>query len=121
MRPAPVLLLTDARILTPRGEIPRGYVALAGERIAAVGREAPRRKSGRVRSLEGRWLLPGFVDLQVNGGGGFDFADPDPAHRAAAASFHLRHGTTTLLPTLITDTLPRLKSALTALAADLTA
>jgi len=121
VRPAPVLLLTDARILTPRGEIPRGYVALAGERIAAVGRGAPRRKSGRVRSLGGRWLVPGFVDLQVNGGGGFDFADPDPAHRGAAAAFHLRHGTTTLLPTLITDTLPRLKSALTALAADLTA
>ncbi|MGH7408561.1 MAG: N-acetylglucosamine-6-phosphate deacetylase [Candidatus Methylomirabilales bacterium] len=121
MRPAPLLLLTDAHIFTPRGEIPRGYVVLAGDRIAAVGRGAPRRKSGRVRSLEGRLLLPGFVDLQVNGGGGFDFADPDPAHRRAAATFHLRHGTTTLLPTLITDTLPRLRSALGAIAADLTA
>ncbi|MGH7408959.1 MAG: N-acetylglucosamine-6-phosphate deacetylase, partial [Candidatus Methylomirabilales bacterium] len=121
MKPPLSLILTDARIFTPRGEIPRGYVALAGDRIAAVGRGAPRRTSGRVRSLEGRLLLPGFVDLQVNGGGGFDFADPDPAHRAAAATFHLRHGTTTLLPTIITDTLSRLKSALRALAADLAA
>lgn len=120
MRPAQPLLLTDARIFTPRGEIPRGYVAVAGDRIAAVGRGAPRRKTGRTRSLEGRLLLPGFVDLQVNGGGGFDFADPDPAHRKAAAAFHLRHGTTTLLPTLITDTLPRLERALRALAADVT-
>jgi N-acetylglucosamine-6-phosphate deacetylase len=121
VKPALSLILTDARIFTPRGEIPRGYVVLAGDRIADVGRGTPRRKSGRVRSLEGRLLLPGFVDLQVNGGGGYDFADPDPGHRAAAAAYHLRHGTTTLLPTLITDTLPRLKSALGAIAADLTA
>lgn len=120
MRPAPSLLLTDARIFTPREEIPRGYVAVSGDRIAAVGRGAPRRKTGRIRSLEGRLLLPGFVDLQVNGGGGFDFADPDPAHREAAAAFHLRHGTTTLLPTVITDVIPRLEGALRALAADVT-
>lgn len=119
MRTAPSLLLTDARIFTPAAEIPRGYVALAGDRIAAVGRGTPRRKAGRVRSLEGRLLLPGFVDLQVNGGGGFDFADPDPARREGAAAFHLGRGTTTLLPTLITDALPRLERALTALAADL--
>ncbi len=121
MRRAAPLLLTDARIFTPRGEIPRGYVALTGDRITAVGRGAPRGKSGRSRSLEGRLILPGFVDHQVNGGGGFDFADPDPAHRAAAATFHLCHGTTTLLPTIITNTLPRLTSALAAIAADLRA
>src|SRR5262249_30274280 len=54
---------------------------------------------------EGLWLAPGFIDCQVNGGGDALFNDaptPDTIDRIAAA--HLRLGTTSLLPTLITDT-----------------
>jgi N-acetylglucosamine-6-phosphate deacetylase len=52
-----------------------------------------------------QWIVPGFVDLQVNGGGGIRFGDEtsaDAIHTITAA--HARFGTTKLLPTLITDT-----------------
>ena len=57
-------------------------------------------------------LAPGFIDAQVNGGGGALFNDsPDlPTLRAIAAA-HRRFGTTALLPTLITDTPDKMRQA----------
>ena len=52
----------------------------------------------------GIWLAPGFVDLQVNGGGDLLFNDaPTPQTLRTIAAAHRRYGTTGLLPTLITD------------------
>ena len=54
--------------------------------------------------LDGGILSPGFVDLQVNGGGGVMLNDvPDIAGLATICAAHARLGTTGLLPTLITD------------------
>jgi N-acetylglucosamine-6-phosphate deacetylase len=53
---------------------------------------------------EGIWLAPGFVDVQVNGGGDLLFNDSPTAETILAiAAAHRRFGTTGLLPTLITD------------------
>ncbi len=60
-------------------------------------------------------LCPGFIDLQVNGGGGVMFND-DPCVETLAriAGTHGRLGTTALLPTLITDTPARTAAAIEA-------
>lgn len=79
------VLAAEGRIqaVLPRGEVPA---------------EAARVPLGDVD------LAPGFVDVQVNGGGGALFNDaPDLACLETIAAAHLRFGTTTLLPTLITD------------------
>jgi len=55
-------------------------------------------------TLEGGLLVPGFVDLQVNGGGGALFNDqPSVDGIRTICAAHARFGTTALLPTLITD------------------
>jgi len=55
--------------------------------------------------LDGGILSPGFVDLQVNGGGGVMFNDsPDVNTLATIAAAHRGLGTAAFLPTLITDT-----------------
>ncbi len=62
--------------------------------------------SGRedVTRLEGGILAPGFIDVQVNGGGGRMFNnEPSVETTAVIAAAHRRYGTTSLLPTLITD------------------
>jgi N-acetylglucosamine-6-phosphate deacetylase len=67
---------------------------------------AESRMPARVRrhELAGGVLVPGFIDLQVNGGGGVQFnADPTPEGIGRIAQAHRRHGTTGLLPTVITD------------------
>jgi N-acetylglucosamine-6-phosphate deacetylase len=64
---------------------------------------------------QGAWLAPGFIDLQVNGGGDVLFNDdPTPQVIAAIAAAHRRFGTTALLPTLITDTPAKMRAALEA-------
>jgi N-acetylglucosamine-6-phosphate deacetylase len=80
---------------------------------------APR--SGLPRSCEiveappGCWLAPGFIDIQVNGGGDVLFnADPTPEGVARIVQAHRRFGTTALLPTLITDTDETMARALSA-------
>ena len=78
-------------------------VVVYGERIAQI---VPRAEAGTPCTAlpDGAWLAPGFVDLQVNGGGDVLFNDaPTVESIAAIAAAHRRFGTTGFLPTLITD------------------
>ncbi len=64
---------------------------------------------------EGAWLAPGFIDCQVNGGGDVLFNDePTVDGIAAIAAAHRTFGTTSLLPTLITDRQDKMRGALDA-------
>jgi N-acetylglucosamine-6-phosphate deacetylase len=69
-------------------------------------------------ALDGGIIAPGFVDLQVNGGGGVMFNDDQSiAALEAIAAAHAATGTRALLPTLITDTPDRSRAAIAAVAA----
>src|SRR6516225_8203590 len=60
----------------------------------------------------GAWLVPGFIDLQVNGGGDVLFNNsPTPDGIARIVAAHRKFGTTSLLPTLITETFEKMKAA----------
>jgi N-acetylglucosamine-6-phosphate deacetylase len=64
---------------------------------------------------DGAWLAPGFIDVQVNGGGDVLFnADPTQATLLRIAAAHRNFGTTSLLATLISDTLATMGAALEA-------
>lgn len=68
-----------------------------------------------VVELDGGYLCPGFVDLQVNGGGGVMFNDePSVATLRCMAQAHLSLGTTSFLPTLITDQSDKVSKAVAA-------
>ena len=97
--------LVNARVLGDAGFIDGATVLLDGTRIAdvVVGSD-PRVRAAQVVDLDGCMLAPGFIDCQVNGGGGVLFNNAptlDGIARIAAA--HRRFGTTGLLPTLISD------------------
>jgi len=63
----------------------------------------------------GVWLAPGFIDLQVNGGGDVLFNDaPTPQTIRQIVAAHRRFGTTALLPTLISDSSAKMNSAVAA-------
>jgi N-acetylglucosamine-6-phosphate deacetylase len=94
----------DAAVLIEDGRI-RGLAA-PGE----VPRDWPQR-----RLPDGALLAPGFIDLQVNGGGGILLNDdPTPEGMRAIARAHRRYGTTACLPTLITDSRPQTQAAIAA-------
>ncbi|MGH7023207.1 MAG: N-acetylglucosamine-6-phosphate deacetylase [Caulobacteraceae bacterium] len=107
--------LVGGRVMTDRGLEDGLAVVLAGERIASVGPAASIPPSVPRRDLNGGVLLPGFIDIQVNGGGGVLFNDsPTPAAIAAIGAAHRRFGTTGFLPTLISDELSVVGAAMEA-------
>jgi N-acetylglucosamine-6-phosphate deacetylase len=90
-------LIAEGRIvgLAPWGEIPSDW--------------------RQMRLPPGAFLAPGFVDLQVNGGGGVLLNDqPTAGGMRAIARAHRRYGTTACLPTLITDTHEQMRAAIAA-------
>jgi N-acetylglucosamine-6-phosphate deacetylase len=119
--PAQSRLLLAAVVCTPEEEIAAGYVRVAGGRIVAVGRQAELterdRREGEVHHLGDAVLAPGFVDLHINGGAGADFLEASETGDLAALRLHLAHGTTALLPTLITARHQEIVDALRVLAA----
>jgi len=103
--------LVNGRILTARG-LEAATVVIEGDRIAKV-RPAVSGETGL--DLGGGVLLPGFIDTQVNGGGGALFNDsPTVAAIAEIGAAHRRFGTTGFLPTLISDDLAAVATAIAA-------
>lgn len=91
-------VLTGARVVTASAVLDDGWVRLDEARIAEVGSGRPR---GEVLDLGGGWLVPGYIDIHTHGGGGHDVAR-SPEDMAASVAFHLRHGTTRTLISLVT-------------------
>ena len=95
------LLVSDARVLTPTGTLPGGWVAVRDGRIEAIGPAATRPPSDLPERLvvDGAWVLPGFLDVHGHGAVGFDTMDADPVGLEAIAAHQARHGVTGFLPT----------------------
>jgi N-acetylglucosamine-6-phosphate deacetylase len=96
------IVLTGARVHCPDGTLDTGWLSVSGERISAVGTGTP--PAGEHLDLAGAHVVPGFVDMHCHGGGGGSFtsADPDEAHTAIET--HRRHGTTSLVASLVSAT-----------------
>jgi N-acetylglucosamine-6-phosphate deacetylase len=91
-------------------------VIIQGAHIAAIAARTELPLDLPVYQLpDGVWLAPGFIDVQVNGGGDVLFNDsPTPHAIRQIVAAHRRFGTTSLLPTLISDGPAKMKSALAA-------
>ncbi|GAA3274605.1 N-acetylglucosamine-6-phosphate deacetylase [Dactylosporangium vinaceum] len=89
-------LVPGLKVVAGDRVIDNGFVRVEGERIAEVG--AGDRPTGTAA-----FVLPGFVDIHVHGGGGATFTTGDPEEARKAAGYHLQHGTTTMLASLVTS------------------
>jgi N-acetylglucosamine-6-phosphate deacetylase len=85
--------MISGRVVRPGAVVP-GYVEVDGPTILDVTE----------RGHPGDDIIvPGFVDLHCHGGGGHTFTQGDAVAARAAADFHLRHGTTTMLASLVSS------------------
>ena len=96
--------LTNARVLG-NDDFHSGHAVLVQDgKVAAVLPEASLPAGVPQHDLGGGWLLPGFIDVQVNGGGGALLNNaPDVASLRTMMRGHRRFGTTGMMPTLISD------------------
>ena len=94
---------TQARIITPFEDIAAGTLLVEGQKIQAVGRQADIEipPQAKVFDLKGKIICPGFIDIHVHGAKGHDFAEASPSAIREIIDFHMAHGTTAFLPTLI--------------------
>jgi N-acetylglucosamine-6-phosphate deacetylase len=108
-----LLAFRNGRILTDAGiESGRSLLVRDG-RIEAVVNAPEIVGADEVIDLDGQLLAPGFIDTQVNGGGGVLFNDdPSVESIAAIGRAHRRFGTTGFLPTLISDDLHVVEQAI---------
>ncbi|MEU6270207.1 N-acetylglucosamine-6-phosphate deacetylase [Saccharopolyspora shandongensis] len=88
------VVAADSTVLDP------GWVEVRDGRIASTG--AGRAPQPVDVDLRNRWLVPGFVDMHVHGGGGAAFQDGTGERVRRAVEFHRSHGTTTLVAGLVT-------------------
>jgi N-acetylglucosamine-6-phosphate deacetylase len=126
-------ILTGAKVVTPDGILDDASVRIKGDRIAAVGphpesesvpdtagsvagKPVGQTLSGEIRvDLSGRRVVPGYVDLHVHGGGGASYSSGDEDEARRVAQFHLAHGTTTSLASLVSASMDDLVRQVTAL------
>jgi N-acetylglucosamine-6-phosphate deacetylase len=95
------LYFTGGAVVLPDRLIPNGFVQVVGDAIQAVGdlSTLPKNLHGSRIDLQCGYLVPGYVDLHVHGGAGADFMDGTEEAFRTVCQAHLRHGTTSLLPT----------------------
>jgi N-acetylglucosamine-6-phosphate deacetylase len=94
------MLITADTLLTGRELLRPAWIEIEEGTVHALGSGVPPRPADR--NLGAVTVVPGFVDTHVHGGGGASFSAASPADTAVAAGLHLRHGTTTLVASLVT-------------------
>ena len=93
-------ILSGARIFDGERLLDDHALVIDGARIAGLTTERPR--GDRERDLGGGLIAPGFIDVQVNGGGGALMNEnPSVETVARIAQSHRQFGTTGLMPTLV--------------------
>lgn len=112
------LALTGARIFDGTDWHDDAALIVADGLVEAIAGRSTIPPEADIVDLDGGILAPGFIDLQVNGGGGVMLNDhPDLASIETICRAHMPFGTTALLPTLITDT-PEITAAAIAAGAE---
>jgi len=99
-------VIEGVRVVTPQGTLPQGWIWLRGSLIAGLGgADSPLpEEAAHAERIDGRggWVVPGFIDVHVHGGAGYDFMFAEREGLDAITRFHARHGTTGLLATSLT-------------------
>ena len=90
----------NGRIVLPQEVLEQGSLLVENGRIAAVNEPCP--EGAEVVDAKGGYILPGFIDIHVHGGGDSDFMDNEVSAFHAAARAHCAHGTTAIVPTTMT-------------------
>ena len=103
--------IVNGRILTPKGWLEGGSVIIEDNKIKAVSNIDLHIVDAEIIDAKGCYVVPGGIDLHTHGGGGRDFIEGSEDAFRAAVNAHMKHGTTTIYPTVSSSTLPSIEAA----------
>lgn len=92
-------LLYNGCLVRRDGVEQNGWLLMDNGTIIGIGCGTPSVYADNKVDAEGRYISPGFIDIHVHGGGGFDFMDGSPQAVIGMAKEHAKHGTTGIVPT----------------------
>lgn len=103
--------IVNGRILTPKGWLEGGSVIIEDNKVKAVSNIDLHIVNAEIIDAKGCYVVPGGIDLHTHGGGGRDFIEGTEDAFRAAVNAHMKHGTTTIYPTLSSSTIPSIEAA----------
>lgn len=93
----------NGKVILPGRILPWGTVLIEDGRIVAVEATEVDFADATLIDAGGQYISPGFIDIHVHGGGGYDFMDGTTEAFLQVANLHAKHGTTAMLPTTLTS------------------
>lgn len=95
-------LITNVRVIQEKGILEDGWVVIEDEVIKQVGEQILNAAEGfSVVDGGGQYLAPGFIDIHLHGGSGYDFMDATQEAFQGIADYHSAHGITSMLATTL--------------------
>jgi N-acetylglucosamine-6-phosphate deacetylase len=109
-----IVKIINGKVITPNQVIDGGCVLIADGKIKKVSHSDIDVEFAIEINAESNYVVPGFIDIHVHGGGGFDFMDGNETAFLKIAETHARYGTTSMLPTTLTSSKEELLETLDA-------
>ena len=91
----------NGQVILPARILQNGSVLVEEGKIIAVGEGDLEFADAVLIDAQGQYISPGFIDMHIHGGGGYDFMDGTTEAFLQIAEIHARHGTTAMLPTTL--------------------
>ena len=104
-------VFSNAKIILEDKILKGKYLVIDNDKIEGIYDDEPEGNDEKI-DCEGKYLSPGFVDIHIHGGGGFDFNDATLEAFEGACALHLKHGTTALCPTMVACSEEELKKTI---------
>ena len=92
----------NGKIILPDRILPYGSLIIEDGKIIFAGEENIESETDFELDARGNFISPGFIDIHVHGGGGYDFMDQDKNAFLEIAKMHVKYGTTAMCPTTLT-------------------
>lgn len=95
--------IVNGKVIVPGKILPQGTVLVADGKIVGVEEGDVDFADATLIDAKGQYISPGFIDIHIHGGGGYDFMDGTAEAFLQIAAVHAQHGTTAMLPTTLTS------------------
>jgi N-acetylglucosamine-6-phosphate deacetylase len=96
--------ISNGKIITTQRIIPNGSMLITEDKITEISERNIEAGDAMEIDAQGNYIAPGFIDIHVHGGGGFDFMDATETAFLKIAETHAQYGTTAMLPTTLSST-----------------